>query len=399
MFVWSNWPVWRLVRLEAHDYIHGYLVYTKNPPLNNTGPFAGLLLADYGASVLRIDRPESSQSFPTADQLTRNKKSITVDLRDPASHQLLLSVLKEADILIDPFRPGVLERQGLAPDTLLKHNPRLIVARMTGFRRDGKYKDMAGHDINYIAVSGILSMLGREGQAPYAPGNLLGDFGGGGVMCFVGILLALLSRATTGHGQVVEANMVDGSAYLAAMPRLNLNTPLWDQPRGQNILDGGSPYYDTYETKDEGEFFAVGALEPKFYKALVHGLGFGRGEDLPSRDDRDNWPRLRQIFAARFKEKTRREWEAVFDGTDACATPVLSQNELRHTGFDQRPAVHLVSTPAREINPDDGGWTGGGLIPGTGGEETLNTWLGWKKGSDFQQRKDGALVKVDKAKL
>lgn len=340
--------------------------------------------------------------MPTADQLTRNKTSITVDLRDPASHDLLLSILKEADVLIDPFRPGVLERQGLAPDTLLKHNPRLIVARMTGFRRDGKYKDMAGHDINYIAVSGVLSMLGRDGQAPYAPGNLLGDFGGGGVMCFAGILLALLSRATTGHGQVVEANMVDGSAYLAAMPRLTRNTPFWDQPRGQNVLDGGCPYYDTYETKDAGEYFAVGALEPKFYKALVRGLGFTAGKEkdpLPSRNDRDNWPRLRQIFAQRFKEKTRREWEAVFDGTDACATPVLSQDELQRSGFDQRPAVHLVSTPARDISPDDGGWTGGGLIPGTGGEQTLQAWLGWKKGSHFQKRQDGALVTVDKAKL
>lgn len=362
------------------------------------GPFAGLLLADYGASVLRIDRPSTTQSIPTADQLTRNKTSIPLDLRDQSSHSVLLSILQKADILIDPFRPGVLERLGLAPDDLLKHNRRLIVARMTGFRRDGKYKDMAGHDINYIAVSGVLSMLGRDGSAPYAPANLLGDFAGGGAMCFIGILLALLSRLRTGHGQVVEANMVDGSAYLAAMPRLTRASPLWDLPRGQNFLDGGCPFYDTYETKDEGAFFAVGALEPKFYVALVRGLGFA-DDQLPSRDDRDNWPALRRAFAGRFKEKTRGEWEAVFDGTDACATPVLGQDELERTGFEQRPAVHLASTPGRAIESDDGGWTGGGLVPGTGGDETLRTWLGWERGREFEQRGDGALVKISQAKL
>ena len=363
-----------------------------------TGPFAGLLLADYGATVLRIDRPNKNPSIPTADQLTRHKTSITIDLRDPASHQVLLPILKTADILIDPFRPGVLERLGLAPDLLLKHNPRLIVARMTGFRRDGKYKDMAGHDINYIAVSGVLSMLGRHGETPYAPGNLVGDFAGGGAMCFIGILLALLTRMRTGHGQVVEANMVDGSAYTAAMPRLTRKTPLWDQPRGQNPLDGGCPYYDTYETKDAGKYFAVGALEPQFYKALLHGLGFGQGE-LPTRDDRANWPVLRQAFTARFKEKTRQEWEQVFDGTDACATPVLEQDELEQGGFEQRPAVHLVSTPGREIKADDGGWSSEGLVPGTGGETTLKTWLGWERRREYESREDGALVGVPKSKL
>lgn len=269
---------------------------------------------------------------------------------------------------------------------------------MTGFRRDGKYKDMAGHDINYIAVSGVLSMLGRSGEGPYAPGNILGDFAGGGAMCFIGILIALLSRVSTGRGQIVEANMVDGSAYLAAMPRLNRQTPLWDQPRGQNHLDGGCPYYDTYETKEAGKYFAVGALEPKFYAALLKGLGFNP-KDLPSRDDRANWPTLRQTFAARFKEKTRREWEEVFDGTDACATPVLEQDELAESGYEQRPAVHLVSTPGLRIPADDGGWTGGGLVPGTGGEATLRAWFGWERGREFEVRGDGALVERVKSRL
>ncbi|KAL3469595.1 CoA-transferase family III domain-containing protein [Aspergillus californicus] len=360
------------------------------------GPFAGLLLADYGASVLRIDRPKAVSN----DQLTRGKTSIHVDLRDPASHRLLLDLLSNADVLIDPFRPGVLERLGLGPkDVLLKRNPRLIVARMTGFRRDGKYKDMAGHDINYIAVSGVLSMLGRRGERPHAPGNILGDFAGGGAVCFLGILLALLSRKNSERGQVVEANMVDGSAFLASMPRLGLQTPVWSEPRGTNMLDGGSPFYDTYETKEKGKYFSVGALEPQFYAALIKGLGFQKDE-LPSRDDRDNWPALREAFTKRFKEKTRAEWEAVFDGTDACATPVLEQSELQEAGFEQRPIVHLSDTPARPIAAEDGGWTGGFLEPGTGGKETLKTWLGWEQGRDYAVREDGTLVSPDgKSKL
>ncbi|KAJ5796880.1 uncharacterized protein N7518_005420 [Penicillium psychrosexuale] len=360
------------------------------------GPFAGLLLADYGASVLRIDRPNStSVDQLTRDQLTRNKTSITLDLRNQSSLNILLRLLPTADVLIDPFRPGVLERLGLSPtEVLQKHNPRLIVARMTGFRRDGKYKDMAGHDINYIAVSGVLSTLGRAGEKPHAPGNILGDFAGGGAVCFQGILLALISRSHTGRGQVVEANMVDGSAYLATFPRLARKTPAWAQPRGENLLDGGCPYYDTYETKDAGRYFAVGALEPQFYAALVRGLGFEIGE-LPEREDRMQWPALREIFTRRFKEKTRVEWEAVFDGTDACATPVLEQAELEEGGYEQRPMVHLVSTPAAPIPAENGGWSGGGLLPGDGGVDTLRGWVGWKQGKDFEVRKDGAFVAVN----
>ncbi|KAJ5104700.1 hypothetical protein NUU61_002047 [Penicillium alfredii] len=368
------------------------------PPLKGTrvielaglapGPFAGLLLADYGASVLRIDRPSTA----SADQLTRRKSSITLDLRDPNSRSVLLRLLTAADVLIDPFRPGVLERLGLSPtEVLLKHNPRLIVARMTGFRRDGKYKDMAGHDINYIAVSGVLSMLGRAGDKPFAPGNILGDFAAGGAMCFLGILLALISRAHTGRGQVVEANMVDGSAYLATMPRLALQGFAWNQPRGENLLDSGCPYYDTYETKDPGKYFAVGALEPQFYAALLRGLEFDPAT-TPARDDRGNWSALRDLFTRRFKEKTRAEWAAIFDGTDACATPVLEQSELEAVGYDQRPAVHLSHTPAFSFKADEGGWTGGGLSPGDGGPETLRAWMGWEQDKDFAVREDGALM-------
>ncbi|KAL1970853.1 hypothetical protein VTN77DRAFT_2687 [Rasamsonia byssochlamydoides] len=357
------------------------------------GPFAGLLLADYGASVLRVDRPQGQPAPVAPDALTRHKTSICLDLKRPASRAVLLSLLAKADVLIDPFRPGVLERLGLSPtNVLLKQNPRLIVARMTGFRRDGKYKDMAGHDINYIAVSGVLSMLGRAGDAPYPPANILGDFAGGGAMCFLGILLALITRQRTGRGQVVEANMVDGSAYLATMPRLALHTPLWGDPRGKNLLDGGCPYYSTYETKDAGKYFAVGALEPQFYAALLKGLGL-KMEDLPARDDKANWPVIREIFARKFKEKTRAEWEAIFDGTDACATPVLEQAELEASWYEQRLPVGLSDTPGKSFAQDDGGWIGGGLVPGDGGEETLRSWLGWERGREYEEQ-NGALIKV-----
>jgi alpha-methylacyl-CoA racemase len=185
--------------------------------------------------------------------LTRRKTSIAVDIKSPGGLAFVLALLPHVDVILDPFRPGVLEKAGLDPQTvLLQRNPRLIVARLTGFRRDGKYRDMAGHDINYIAVSGVLAMLGRAGEKPYAPGNIIGDFAGGGAVAFLGVLLALIARERTGRGQVVEANMVDGSAYLATMPRLSTKRFIWGGDRGTNMLDGGSPYYDTYETSDGG---------------------------------------------------------------------------------------------------------------------------------------------------
>ncbi|OAX82767.1 hypothetical protein ACJ72_02886 [Emergomyces africanus] len=375
------------------------------------GPFTGLLLADYGASVLRVDRPHPQAHSsspdtlppPTNDSLTRHKTSITLDLKSPASRAILLSLVANTDILIDPYRPGVLERLGLSPtDVLLKKNPRLIVARMTGFRRDGKYKDMAGHDINYIAVSGVLALLGRAGERPYAPGNIVGDFAGGGAMCFLGILLALLSRERTGKGQVVEANMVDGSAYLATFPRLLQKRPMWGNPRGQNVLDGGCPYYDTYETKDAGKYFAVGALEPQFFAALLKGLDLKLEDIVPPgsngvREDPSTWPYMREVFTRRFKEKTRKEWEDIFDGTDACATPVLENAELEKGGYEQRLAVELSETPGVGYGKE-GGWSSDGLRPSNGGEKTLADWCGWARGREFEV-KDGALVKVGGSKL
>lgn len=327
---------------------------------------------------------------------------------------LIKALIPNIDVVIEPFRPGVMEKMGLGPAELMKINPKLIVARMTGFRRDGKYKNMAGHDINYIAVSGVLGMLGRAGEKPYAPVNLMGDFAGGGAVCFVGILLALLQREKSGFGQVVEANMVDGSAHLASMPRFGAKTDMWNAERGRNMLDGGCPYYDTYETRD-GRYVAVGALEPQFYAALLKGLGIDPKDAFSPRDriDRRTWDHQRVVFTKRFGEKTRAEWESIFDGTDACVTPVKTQEELEREGFDQRPIVTLKYTPGLAIqdgepearDPATGqgvgvegdGWSSKGLYPGEGGEETLGQWMGWYRGRNFAV-KDGALELIPQPK-
>ncbi|KIW07270.1 uncharacterized protein PV09_02125 [Verruconis gallopava] len=386
------------------------------------GPFAGMALADYGASVIRIDRATKFShgpelETPTGDTLTRHKTSIAVDMKSQGGIDLIKSLLPHVDVVIDPFRPGVLEKLGLGPkEVMLQINPRIIVARMTGFRRDGKYKDMAGHDINYIAVSGVLSLFGRAHEKPYPPGNVVGDFAGGGAMCFLGILLALINRERTGRGQVVEANMVDGSTYLATMPRMGLKRPIWSGPRGTNTLDGGCPYYDTYETKD-GKYMAVGALEPQFFAELIKGLGFQKS-DIPMRENPKNWPKLREMFTAAFKSKTRKEWEDIFDGTDACCTPVLGQLELEAAGFDQRPPVTLSDSPGLAIDDRAAsqkdpaikaamgqgpgvpgkGWEDDGIAPGQGGEERLGQWLGWRRGKEYDVVK-GGLVKKDVSKL
>ncbi|KAI0840003.1 CoA-transferase family III [Hypoxylon sp. FL0890] len=373
------------------------------------GPFTGMLLADAGAKVLRIDRHTPGVEAPTPDMLTRHKSSIAVDLKSPNGVRLIKELAKDADIIIDPFRPGVLEKLGLGPEILCAINPRLIYGRMTGFRRDGHYALMAGHDINYLAVSGVLSLLGRSGEKPHPPINILADFAGGGATLFQGILLAVISREKTGKGQVVEANMVDGSSYLATFPRQILKTPVGDHPRGENLLDGGSPFYDTYETKD-GKYMAVGALEPQFYAALIKGLGLSNQNWEKRRLDRESWPEMKRQFDEIFKSKTRSEWETIFDGTDACCTPVLEYSELEKDASregDQRPAVTLRETPCLAVSEKatdpsihgqgsgvpGGGYVGQLLSPGEGGEEALSNWFGWTKGKDFYIENGGFVLK------
>ncbi|HEY2577913.1 MAG TPA: CaiB/BaiF CoA-transferase family protein [Streptosporangiaceae bacterium] len=294
-------------------------------------PFGCMILADLGADVLRVERPGACgpDAVIPADPLTRGRRSIGLNLKEPAGLGLLLRLAERADVLVEGFRPGVAERLGFGPEVCLERNPRLVFARMTGWGQDGPLAQTAGHDIDYIAVSGVLHGIGRAGQRPVPPVNLVGDFGGGGMLLAVGVLAALLERERSGLGQVVDAAMVDGSALLNSFLYGLLAGGLWEEERGTNLLDGGAPFYDTYETSDGGHV-AVGALEPKFYAELLAGLGLD-GEELPDQLDRSGWPVLRQRFTEAFGKRARDEWAEVFSGSDGCVAPVLTPTEApRH---------------------------------------------------------------------
>jgi alpha-methylacyl-CoA racemase len=291
-------------------------------------PFGCMILSDLGADVLRVERPESCQPGrpEPVDPLTRGRRSIGLNLKAPAGVELLLKLVTAADVLVEGFRPGVTERLGFGPDVCAQRNPGLIYARMTGWGQEGPLAQTAGHDIDYIAISGALHPIGRAGERPVPPLNLVGDFGGGGMLLAIGVLAALVERQRSGLGQVVDAAMVDGSALLTSFIYGLRARGGWRDERGVNLLDGGAPFYDTYAAAD-GKFVAVGALEPQFYAALLAGLGLADA-DLPGQMDVSGWPVLRQRFAAVFAQRTRDEWAAVFAGTDACVAPVLSQSEV-----------------------------------------------------------------------
>ncbi|MFC4589434.1 CaiB/BaiF CoA transferase family protein [Sphaerisporangium corydalis] len=289
------------------------------------GPFAGMMLADHGAEVLRVDRVATvakAGDRPRTDVMDRGKRTIGLDLKSPDGVAAFKDLATRADVVIEVFRPGVAERLGIGPADLAAVNDRLIYGRMTGWGQDGPLAPTAGHDIDYIAVAGVLSTLGREGGKPTPPINILGDFAGGGLMLAYGVLLALFERERTGRGKVIDAAMVDGAATLFAMFYHTAQAGFWG-PRGTNLLDTGAPMYDTYETAD-GRYVAVGSLEPAFWAELVARTGL---TDLPSRDDRANWPAIRERLAAAFRTKTRAEWEEIFDGSDACVSPVLDMSE------------------------------------------------------------------------
>jgi alpha-methylacyl-CoA racemase len=288
------------------------------------GPFACTLLADLGAEVLRVDRSASSSPAPV-DPLSRTRRSVAVNLKAPGGAALVRRLVVRADVLIEGFRPGVMERLGLGPEACLAENPRLVYGRMTGWGQDGPLAARPGHDINYIGLAGILEPLGRAGERPHAPMNLIGDFGGGGMLLAVGVLAALFERSISGLGQVVDAAMIDGASLLAASFLGMRRHPSWSDHRGSNLLDGGAPFYDTYQTSDGG-WMAVGAIEPAFYASLIVGLGL-RKDDLPERMRRANWDELRNRFAVAFKQKTRDEWSEIFERVDACVTPVLTPDE------------------------------------------------------------------------
>ncbi len=286
-----------------------------------------MVLSDLGADVLRVERPAScAPGLPApVDPLTRGRRSIGLNLKDPAGIELLLRLVKQADVLVEGFRPGVTERLGFGPQVCAEHNPALIYARMTGWGQDGPLAATAGHDIDYIGISGALYPIGRAGERPVPPLNLVGDFGGGGMLLAVGVLAALVERQRSGTGQVVDAAMVDGSALLSCFIYGLRARGAWRDERGVNLLDGGAPFYDTYTTAD-GQHVAVGALEPQFYAALLAGLGLDAAE-LPAQLDFAGWPVLRARFTEIFAQRTRDEWAAIFDGTDACVAPVLSPAE------------------------------------------------------------------------
>ena len=286
-------------------------------------PFGCMVLADLGADVVLVDRPGGTG--PTGP-LQRGRRRVVLDLKSEDGVAGLVSLIEKADVLVEGFRPGVAERLGFGPGDCERINPRLVYARMTGWGQDGPLASAAGHDIDYIAIAGALEPIGRPGQRPHAPINLLGDFAGGGMLLAVGVLAALLERGRSGRGQVVDAAMVDGSALLTTFLHGFVAEGGWPGGRGENLLDGGAPFYDTYEASDGG-FLAVGALEPQFYAALLDGLGLNDDPDLPSRSDVAAWPELRRRLAERFRLRTRDEWASIFEGLDACVSPVLSPTE------------------------------------------------------------------------
>jgi alpha-methylacyl-CoA racemase len=287
------------------------------------GPFCAMMLADLGADVLRIDRPGPSTADPTAELLNRGRRSVVLDLKTAGGSETLRQLIDRADVLLEGFRPGVTERLGFGPDICLERNPGLVYARMTGWGQDGPLALAAGHDIGYIARTGALHGFGRPDGPPQFPANLLGDFGGGGMLVAFGICAALFERSQSGAGQVIDAAIVDGTASLMAMTWMWTAMGRWRDERGVNFLDGGAPYYNVYETAD-GKHIAVGAIEPQFFAALLRGLEIS---EIPDRDEQANWPALRELFAARIKEKTRDEWTEVFTGTDACVEPILTMTE------------------------------------------------------------------------
>ncbi|HAM00997.1 MAG TPA: carnitine dehydratase [Acidimicrobiaceae bacterium] len=346
------------------------------------GPYTCMLLADAGADVLRVDRasgrPVSPSSGAHWDLLNRSRPSVAVDLKHPEGQGLVLELAAQADALVEGWRPGVAERLGVGPDDCWERNPRLVYGRMTGWGQDGPLAQAAGHDIDYIALSGALWSIGRAGERPVPPLNLVGDFGGGGLLLAFGLLAAVFEAQRSGRGQVVDASMVDGAASLMTMTFAFHQLGWWREERGTNLLDTGSPMYEVYETSD-GRWFAVGALEAQFYAELLAVLGLDPA-DLPAQQDREQWPAMKERFAAIFKTRTRDEWTEAFSGTDACGAPVLApweahrhpHNEARGTfvevaGVTQPgPAPRFSRTPSSISRP-----------PPVAGQDTDDALAAW----------------------
>jgi alpha-methylacyl-CoA racemase len=339
------------------------------------GPHAAMILGDLGADVIRVDRPGASG----ADPMLRNRRFVTADLKSEQGRDLVLKLVAKADVLIEGFRPGVTERLGLGPDDCAKVNDRLVYARMTGWGQTGPRSQQAGHDINYISLNGVLHSIGRVGERPVPPLNLVGDFGGGSMFLLVGILAALWERQTSGKGQVIDAAMVDGSSVLAQMMWGFRATGMWTDERGTNMLDGGAPYYDTYECSD-GRYVSVGAIEPQFYAAMLAGLGLDAA-DLPAQNDTSRWPELRARFTEVFASRDRDHWAKVFADSDACVTPVLAFGEVetephvteRNTFY--RVGDWLQPLPAPRFSRTATGEPRPPRQPGADTEAVLRDWV------------------------
>ena len=361
-------------------------------------PFCGMVLADLGADVVRVDRADTvvdgHTSATRSDVLNRGKRSIGVNLKMEEGGEVVLGLAAGADGLIEGFRPGVAERLGIGPADCLARNPALVYGRMTGWGQEGPYASMAGHDIDYIALSGVLHSIGTK-RSPIPPLNLVGDFGGGGLLLALGIVAGVLAARESGVGQVVDAAMLDGSALLSAGLHGLMAEGLWVAERQSNFLDGAAPFYSTYQTSDGGHM-AVGALEPQFFAELVAGLGLNL-EEVPPQMDKERWAEMRAVFEARFLERTRDEWETQFAGTDACVAPVLSMVEAPdHPHNQERRAFVVVDdvtqpAPAPRFSKSGVAKPASSVAPGADTDDVLSS-LGYNPEQIGMLRRSGAVA-------
>jgi alpha-methylacyl-CoA racemase len=346
-------------------------------------PYCAMLLADLGADVVRVDRPGQPED-PPWPVVGRGRRSVLIDLKNASGPETMLALTDRADVLLEPFRPGVAERLGIGPDVCRQRNPRLVYGRMTGWGQTSPWSQMAGHDIDYIAVTGALHAIGRVGGPPQVPLNLLGDFAGGSMFLLAGVLAALLERGRSGQGQVVDASIVDGTASLTAFVHGVRAAGIWHDERGVNPLDTGAPYYDVYETAD-GHWMAVGAIEPAFFAELTRLLEIA---DAPPQHDQARWPELRTALAQRFAQRTRDEWVSVFSGTDACVAPVLSFAEAAaHPALADRETLVtrdgvVQPAPAPRFSRTPGRISRAAPAPGAHTREVFESWdipnaVGW----------------------
>ncbi|MDE2013393.1 MAG: CoA transferase [Alphaproteobacteria bacterium] len=341
--------------MPAQDSIAaGPLNGTRIVELGAVGPvpFCGMLFADMGAEILRIGAPVEPPGPPIPrdkDPMARGRSHLVLDLKNDTDRGRLLAILSRTEILVEGFRPGTLEKLGIAPEICLKANPALVIGRMTGWGQDGPLASAPGHDPNYIAITGALYAIGHPDRPPYPPLNMIGDYGGGALYLAMGLLAALLHARKTGEGQVIDAAMVDGAASLMGMAYALHANGLWRDRRGANLLDGGAPFGSTYETAD-GKYVVVAAVEPKFYRALIEGLGLS-GEDLPHQMDQAGWPRLRARLAEVFRTRTRDDWARLLEGSDACVSPVLDLSEAPHHPHIRARRVFAGDTPFPRAAP------------------------------------------------